>query len=257
MSSWVKQGPVRVKTTLLKAFVVSTFGVVIAYAMIIGLIPLFGETINPSAWVLGAVGPYVIGMPVATFCFWQSDRLRVAHEQLMEAHEALREKSMRDQMTGMLNRETFLSQLERRRRRSDNGVLLIADADHFKSINDGYGHLTGDKALLMISDAIKSSVRDHDLVGRIGGEEFGIFVSGADFDEAKAVSERMRRQVEALQFHTSCGANISLTISTGGAAVRDAENLSQLMRNADRSLYEAKRNGRNRVIFDAEIAEAA
>lgn len=245
------------KFILLKAFLVSTIGVVLAYAMIVTLIPMFGEEINPSAWVIGAIGPYVIGLPVAGYCFWQADRLKEAHEQLLRAHQALSEKSRHDQMTGMLNRETFLSQLEGRRRRSDHGVLLIADADHFKRINDNYGHLDGDKALLMISDAIKAGIRDCDVVGRIGGEEFAVFVSGADIEEARSISERMRHLVESLQFQTSCGAKVALTISTGGASISNAGNLSELMRNADRCLYEAKRNGRNRVILDSRLPEAA
>lgn len=245
------------KSILLKAFSVSTLGVLIAYAMIITLIPLFGEVINPSAWVLGAIGPYAVGLPVATFCFWQADRLKEAHRKLLEAHNELREKSRRDQMTGMLNRETFLTHLERLRRQSDHGVLLIADADHFKRVNDSYGHPTGDKALLLIADAIKASVRECDVAARIGGEEFAIFVSGADLEQAKIVSERMRSTVEAIEFRTSCGAHVPLTISTGGAPTSEAANLSELMRAADRCLYEAKRNGRNRVIFGTEVREAA
>lgn len=245
------------KSILLKAFSVSTLGVVVAYAMIITLIPLFGEVINPSAWVLGAVGPYVVGLPVSMFCFWQADRLKDAHRKLLQAHSELSEKSRRDQMTGMLNRETFLAHLEGLRRQSDHGALLIADADHFKRVNDSYGHLTGDRALLLIADAIKSSVRECDVAARIGGEEFAVFVSGADLEQARVVSERMRSSVEAIEFWTSCGARVPLTISTGGAPTRDAANLSELMRAADRCLYEAKRNGRNRVIFNQELLEAA
>ena len=246
-----------VKSILLKAFVVSTLAVVLAYAMIILLIPLFGEKINPSAWVLGFIGPFIVGMPVASFCFWQSDKLKSAHMQLVSAHETLREKSRRDHMTGMLNRETFLAQMGGLNRKSDKGVLLITDADHFKRINDSYGHLDGDKALLMISKAIESAVRDGDMAGRIGGEEFAVFLSGADIDEAEIVAERMRTAVEALQFRTSCGALVPLTISTGGALIGRDNSVSELMRSADQCLYEAKRSGRNRVILDCEFRRAA
>ncbi len=228
-----------------------------AYALVIFGIPLFGEEINPSAWVLAFVGSYIVGIPVSCFCFHQADRLKDAHQQLLETHEALRQKSMHDHMTGMLNRETFMARLNRRCRRSDHGVLLIADADHFKRINDGYGHLDGDQALLMISEAIKTSVRDQDIVGRIGGEEFAVFLAEANMEEAAVVSERMRKSVEALEFVTSCGSQLPLTISAGGASTQMTENLSELLRRADRNLYEAKRSGRNRINFDSEMRDAA
>ncbi len=245
------------KFILLKAFIVSTLAVVAAYAMIITLIPLFGEKINPSAWFLGFVGPFLIGMPVGSFCFWQADKLKAAHMQLIEAHDTLRKKSRRDHMTGMLNRETFMAQMVGLNRKSDTGVLLIADADHFKRINDCYGHLDGDKALLMISQAIESAVRDGDMAGRIGGEEFAVFLTGADIDEAEIVAERMRIAVEAIKFHTSCGTLVPLTISAGGVHTSGRPNMSELMRCADRCLYEAKRSGRNRVILNREFQQAA
>ncbi|MEX0344804.1 MAG: GGDEF domain-containing protein [Rhizobiaceae bacterium] len=245
------------KSIFFKALTVSTFAVVLAYALIIFAIPMFGEEINPSAWVLGFVGPYLIGMPVSYYCFLQADRLRDAHEKLLKVHEELRQKSMHDPMTGMLNRETFLARLNVQGRHTDDGVLLIADADHFKRINDSYGHLEGDKALLLIADAIKLAVREQDVVGRIGGEEFAVFLSGASLEDALEVSERIRRAVEEVQFKTSCGKRMPLTISAGGASTLGAENLSQLMRSADRSLYEAKRSGRNRVIFHSDMKAAA
>ena len=245
------------KSILLKAFCVSTVGVILAYLLIIVFVPLFGEKINPSAWVLGFAGPYIIGLPLGIYCFRQADRLNDAHQQLVDAHEELRRKSRLDHMTGLLNRETFLCRLEKWRRRSDNGYLLIADADHFKRINDGFGHQTGDKALLLISDAIRSAIRDDDVAGRIGGEEFGIFISKADSDTAQIVSERIRRAVENIELWTPCGNRLHLTISAGGASTADASNLSELMQRADRSLYDAKKSGRNRVTFDGQIREAA
>lgn len=257
VGSLAERRPISVKSTLLKSLLVSGTGVIIAYAMIWFLIPLFGEKINPSAWVLGFVGPFLIGMPLSIYCFWQADRLKSTHLQLVAAHEDLRRKSSIDPMTGMLNRETFITRLEQRRRRSVSGVLLIADADHFKRINDSYGHLEGDKALRLISAAIVSSVRDCDLVGRIGGEEFAIFLTGVDLPLAADLSEQVRIAVEALAFETSCGADVSLSISAGAAICDSKTNLSDLMRRADRCLYEAKRNGRNQVIFNQEFRKAA
>ena len=99
-------------------------------------------------------------------------------------------------MTGMLNRESFFAALEGSRRKSDRGALLIIDADHFKKINDNFGHLTGDAALLEIAAAISRAIRVGDILGRIGGEEFGAFLVGASDKEAIRVAERIRREVE-------------------------------------------------------------
>ncbi len=253
----LKIGVLCVKIIILKSLMVSTVAVGAAYAMIWFLVPMFGEQINTSAWVLGFIGPYLIGMPVCLFLFHQADRLRVAHEQLMAAHKDLRRKSRVDPMTGLLNRETFLSILERRHRRSDHGVLVIADADYFKNINDNFGHLNGDTALRLMADAIQDSVRGEDIVGRIGGEEFAIFLSSANSEQAAEVSERVRRAVECIAFQTTCGASVRLTLSAGAALSATAATLSDLMRNADRCLYEAKRTGRNRVIFHQGLRAAA
>ena len=84
--------------------------------------------------------------------------------------------------------------------RADRGALLIIDADHFKTINDNFGHLTGDEALLLIASAIGRGVRSGDILGRIGGEEFGAFLVGATQEEAKRVAERIRSEVELIRF---------------------------------------------------------
>ena len=103
-------------------------------------------------------------------------------------------------MTGMLNRESFFAALDGSRRKTDRGALLIIDADHFKKINDSYGHLTGDTALLEIAAAISRAIRAGDMLGRIGGEEFGAFLVGASDQEAIRVAERIRREVELIRF---------------------------------------------------------
>lgn len=245
------------KSILLKSTLVTLASIVLSYALIFTVIPLMGEPVTPAAWVLGFICPPFVAMPVSAAIFRQAERLRETHARLVEAHRQLKHKASHDQMTGLLNRETFFSRLERHQRRSDAGVLLIADADYFKRINDTYGHLNGDLALEMIAEAIKESVRDQDMAGRIGGEEFAIFVADAGLCDAKVVSERLRRAVEALPFTTSCGADVPLTVSIGGASTEDTSGVTELMRYADQCLYEAKRTGRNRVMFHVAYDEAA
>jgi diguanylate cyclase (GGDEF)-like protein len=147
--------------------------------------------------------------------------------------------------------------LEGSRRRTDRGALLIIDADHFKKINDSYGHLTGDRALLDIAAAISTGVRAGDVLGRIGGEEFGAFLVGASDEEAIRVAERIRREVEAIRFQPIDGRLLPLTVSIGGTPCGSDANVSELMRAADQRLYEAKNRGRNRAIFDDGIPAAA
>ncbi len=180
-----------------------------------------------------------------------------ANRQLERAYAMLQTKSSTDSMTGMLNREAFFGALEKFRRKSDSGALLIIDADHFKSINDNFGHLTGDEALILITDAVVKSVRDCDILGRIGGEEFGVYLAGAAIDDVRTVAERIRHAVEKAEFFPRANVKRALTVSIGGAMVTPGATISEIMRQADMRLYQAKNAGRNRVILESYEAEAA
>jgi diguanylate cyclase (GGDEF)-like protein len=231
----------------------------------ISIVPALGGTVDGNAWMMCVLCPLLIAWPASAYTFWQSDRLKSAHRelarthaQLAAAHRRLAEKASRDDMTGMLNRETFFARLDRSRRRSDRGTLLIIDADNFKAINDNYGHLTGDEALLLIAEAIRSGVRSGDVLGRIGGEEFGAFLTGAGEQEARQVAERVRSEVESISFQPKEGEMLPLTVSIGGTVCASEATVPELVRAADRRLYEAKHRGRNRVIIGkAPVSRAA
>jgi diguanylate cyclase (GGDEF)-like protein len=169
----------------------------------------------------------------------------------------LADKARHDDMTGTLNRESFFATLDRSRRKSDRGALLIIDADHFKSINDRFGHLVGDEALLLIVAALRGGVRSGDVLGRIGGEEFGAFLVGASEDEATRIAERIRHEVELIRFRPDGERTIPLTVSIGGTVCGEGATVSELMRRADRRLYDAKNRGRNLVVFERDMPEAA
>src|SRR5690606_34240394 len=115
-------------------------------------------------------------------------------------------------------------------------------------INDTHGHRTGDEALVLIAGAISQGVRDGDLAGRIGGEEFAAFLSGASVKEAMIVAERIRRGVEAIRFSPSEGKTLPLSVSIGAAGLSPHLSWTEALREADGRLYEAKRLGRNRVV---------
>ncbi|MGO4833258.1 GGDEF domain-containing protein [Rhizobiaceae sp. 2RAB30] len=224
---------------------------------------LRGGTMDGNALLMSLLSPIVIAWPASAYTFSQHRRLKAAHRelarthaQLAAAHRRLAEKANRDEMTGMLKREAFFGTIDASRRRTDRGALLIIDADHFKKINDTHGHLAGDEALLAICAAIRSGVRESDVLGRIGGEEFGALLVGATAAEARRVAERIRAEVEALRFSPTDCEPIQLTVSIGGILCNRDASVSELMRAADRRLYEAKNRGRNRAVTEPLQAAA-
>jgi two-component system, cell cycle response regulator len=133
-------------------------------------------------------------------------------------------------------------------------AVLMVDVDHFKSVNDRYGHASGDRALRLIADSLRVNTRVFDSVARYGGEEFIIVMPGTNPSEATVAAERLRRAVEEIKFILTAGLEIQLTVSVGVACNSVATNSAEaLLQAADTALYEAKRNGRNRV----EISQAA
>jgi diguanylate cyclase (GGDEF)-like protein len=258
-----------VKKPMLFSFLVGTGAMLVCLIMIWITVPLFGETYQPSMFINGVLGSYGIGSPVAYFCSRQAERLRIANSELMrvqealsDAHDALSHKVRLDQMTGFLNREYFFEAYhahhEPDSNEDTNNTLLIIDADHFKKINDTYGHLAGDAALSLITKAITSALRAEDVIGRIGGEEFGLLLTGTNHDEALIVAERIRKRVEELEFKPN-GTNetVKLTVSIGGVHTGRVADLSSAMGAADRNLYSAKNTGRNRVIIEPGLKIAA
>jgi two-component system cell cycle response regulator len=128
----------------------------------------------------------------------------------------------------------------------------MIDIDHFKPINDTYGHDAGDEVLRQFAARVQSSVRGIDLACRYGGEEFVVVMPDADMSIARAVGERLRRNIAAEPFLVSKGANkLDVTISVGIAMRREGDAADTVLKRADEALYQAKRDGRNRVVSDA------
>ena len=198
------------------------------------------EGMNTVGTVLALGMPTALGGPILLF-------LQVRSAQLREANRKLELLASTDWLTNCLNRRAFTSRVSSSLGQVDgSGTLLVIDADHFKTVNDRFGHERGDEVLQLIAGAIRDSVRDGDFVGRIGGEEFGVFLRGAGHDVASSAAERIRAAVNAL-FVTSEGMAQRLSVSIGGAVRADDSGFPELFRIADRRLYEAKHAGRNRV----------
>lgn len=184
--------------------------------------------------------------------------LRQRNEVLIKELES---QASRDSLTGVVNRRYFLetakSRLQAPRSESTPIALLMIDLDHFKTVNDRYGHLGGDEVLVAVVDACVAHLRTGDTFGRLGGEEFALLLPGNSLSEARETAERLRQAIEALSIPLQ-GDTVRPTISVGIAMAKpDETNLSDLMRRADLAMYEAKAQGRNRVFCadnDSDLA---
>lgn len=174
--------------------------------------------------------------------------LEEANQALKKANSQLVTSASTDELTGIANRRFFLSEVSRELARltrdQQTASAIMIDLDHFKTINDQYGHEAGDRVLQAIIDPIATSIRPRDLFGRMGGEEFLVFLSDADIALATQVAERVR---EALASHKVSyrGHDISVTASLGVAQWDGISNLDELFYQADKALYQAKEKGRN------------
>lgn len=172
--------------------------------------------------------------------------------------DGLCELSERDPLTGLPNRRAFLTrlmqELDRSSRSGESALLLMLDIDHFKTVNDRYGHLAGDAVIRAVAEALQEQIRPMDTVGRLGGEEFGVVFPNCGPASGAALAERLRRAVEGCTIPLPDGtAALRVTVSAGGAYspawVRSS--VEHWLERADRQLYEAKRQGRNRVLIEA------
>jgi two-component system, cell cycle response regulator len=172
---------------------------------------------------------------------------------LVRVQEQLSHEASHDALTGLFNRRAIMEELERellRGGRSGQPVsLILCDIDHFKSVNDNYGHPAGDEVLRSIPPLICSALRNYDRAGRYGGEEFLIVLSNCPESAALNAAERVRHAVEAKPIVIS-GRELTVTLSLGVASSEVLhEGVSSLVKAADRALYRAKRSGRNRAIL--------
>jgi diguanylate cyclase (GGDEF)-like protein len=166
-------------------------------------------------------------------------------------HSQLKAQARTDPKTGVLNAGAWQGEadlaVDRARRRRESLAVLLTDVDHFKLVNDKHGHLTGDAVLRTLATEMRQQVRESDLVGRFGGEEFAIVLSGATADEACRVAERIRHGagvVRVLTKDTIVGVTISIGVAVLGS---HGDDLGELLNAADLALYRAKRTGRDRV----------
>jgi diguanylate cyclase len=202
----------------------------------------------PLAIVLNVVGTMVVGGML--------DRERST----AELELALSEETMRDPLTGIANRRGFDRLVEKsadRRSATSGGgsALLVIDLDHFKAINDTYGHEVGDRVLMQLGARLQGCVRGGDVVARFGGEEFVVFLPATPLDAAMMVAERLRCAIADEPFIVM-GKRVAVTISIGAHWESTFMKCAAAFASADRALYSAKSMGRNCVVFDHLISES-
>ncbi|MDR6990339.1 GGDEF domain-containing protein [Luteimonas sp. 3794] len=211
--------------------------------------PAFDAGMTPGQQL--ALAYFLVAPVFATFAFLLL--------QLERQQRWLEDLAAEDALTGIHNRRAFVELARKRlaRARGDGlAALLMIDVDGFKAVNDVHGHAAGDRVLANIAARLRAAARDGDVVGRFGGDEFCMLLTGAGIDDATERAERVRAQIAASP-PTLDGATTAVTLSIGIAHVREGReaDLDALLATADRRLYLAKRAGRNRVIDrDVEVA---
>ncbi|WP_339805870.1 GGDEF domain-containing protein [uncultured Marinobacter sp.] len=181
-------------------------------------------------------------------------QLRSSNRQLKTANIELVELATRDPLTCLPNRRTVMEQFEREAARTERyspgqkalGISIL-DIDHFKRVNDTYGHQAGDEILRKVSQALENTVRKGDYIGRIGGEEFLLLFPDTSPDHAIPAANRIRKAVEALRFD-ELPESERVTVSQGIAIHQPGETVAATFKRADEALYQAKNSGRNRVV---------
>ncbi len=189
------------------------------------------------------------------------DRLSLSKNEisnLQQSLEAIRAESLTDPLTGLGNRKYFDRSIETAVQNAHaNGEplsLLMFDIDHFKSFNDSYGHLTGDQVLRLVGISLKQTIKGQDLTARYGGEEFAVVLPNTALRQALTVADHIRRAVMAKELKKKSTGEIlgRITISVGVSILKPGDDTDALIERADACLYAAKRNGRNRVICEAD-----
>lgn len=204
------------------------------------------SNMRETSWNIVFVSIGVMVLPTLTL-----GAILMVHDRMMTQAE---QTANSDFLTGALSRRAFFAsaakEVARQQRTGNRLSLLVLDVDHFKSINDKYGHATGDHVLAHLAHQATRALRNVDYFGRLGGEEFAVLLPDAGEDEARLVAERLRSSL-ASRDDEKPSASVSYTVSIGVAEFDQGESFNQLLQRADGALYEAKHRGRDKVMTAA------
>ncbi|WP_092990023.1 GGDEF domain-containing protein [Rhizobium sp. NFR03] len=239
-----------------KSVLTGFLSVAASLALSFSVVPFLGGRVEGAGPFMTIFCPLAISIPASALHFWQSEKVRRAEaatrealQRLADAYEALRLQSRTDGLTGVLTRTAFMDDLEAASHQGLSGALLYLDLDHFKAINDRYGHAAGDEALRCVGLILaRYLMPSHSIVGRLGGEEFGVFQSGLMFDEMLGHCEQLREEIAGIILHAPSGSRVMMSASIGACHCPRGFDSSDCLKAADENLYQAKALGRNRVV---------
>lgn len=205
------------------------------------------------ALVLSTTGMALLTVYVSNAYANEREQIRSLLARLEQSNDALAELSQRDALTGVYNRRYLSQFLEREldtcTRTGRNICLMMLDLDHFKQINDTHGHGFGDEVLVRFAETLQENLRGYDVLTRYGGEEFVIVLHNINLDEAMVIAERTRIAVSEIEFRNQ----VHITVSIGLVQSRHNETMESIINRADQCMYQAKREGRNRVVSELEM----
>ena len=226
-------------------------GVIITLASIVGL-PVANHFLK-APYSPNALASLLIGVAYFGVLFYAySDRSISYFHRMREYNEALQHQATHDMLTGAYNSRAYYAECNRliqlaERQRAPFAVLFV-DLDHFKSINDQHGHAAGDTVLKAVADCLKEGIRGSDVLGRVGGEEFSVFLFGARLQSAFERVEWLRARIEGLMPDVGNGQRLHVTASIGVAESGEGrQSMEAIQHIADQAMYLAKQAGRNRV----------
>jgi len=199
--------------------------------------------------ILSAILTLDMNLAVEAYHHYEVQTLANTVEHLRHERTHLRRQAHHDALTGLYNREQIIKLLEAALQDLPNDhalCLVMADLDHFKKVNDNYGHLMGDAVLKWIASRLRRSMRSFDSIGRYGGEEFMVILQNSDLDEGREIAARLRQTVSNAPFHSD-DTDIKITISLGLTQYHPGDTIQSFIERADTALYQAKHTGRNRV----------
>jgi diguanylate cyclase len=223
-----------------KTFLMMGLSIVVSVIATVVFMATFSAGVNMPGLLISIVMPICLGGPMILMFTIGTERMRHANQQLARL-------ATLDGLTGVLNRRAFAAEVEKYSATPHRrGVLLVIDADHFKSVNDRFGHDQGDEALRDIARALSLTIASPGLVGRLGGEEFGIYLPNTDLAGAETIAGAVRRAILDIDFRPE-GVACPLSVSIGGAAHEKPTAFRGLYREADERLYSAKQRGRDCV----------
>ncbi len=210
----------------------------------------FEIDLRNGGWLL--VSEQVIGGKFIFLHATDITRTKRLEQELLRSQSKLLEQAYKDDLTQIANRRAFMErgteEIKKAHRHQKNLVMFLLDIDHFKHINDQFGHSAGDSVLISITSLIQLQLRSYDIFARIGGEEFALIFSDTDTQTAVNIVERIRKLIEKANFQFE-DKSIQCTISFGGSLLLDSDDLGSIVSRVDDVLYLAKKTGRNRVEF--------